>query len=65
MLVERTPGGTTAEAALLDDLKARAEAAGFVLDRVAIYPGSFPVDIRHNTKIQRERLAQWATDRGL
>lgn len=24
------------------------------------YPGSFPVDIRHNAKIGREKLAQWA-----
>lgn len=25
-----------------------------------VYPGSFPVDIRHNAKINREKLAMWA-----
>lgn len=25
------------------------------------YPGSLPVDVRHNTKINREQLARWAT----
>jgi len=25
----------------------------------AFYPGTFPVDIRHNAKILRERLAKW------
>lgn len=29
-----------------------------------VYPGSFPVDIRHNAKIAREQLASW-TDRRL
>jgi len=26
-----------------------------------LFPGSFPVDIRHNSKIFREKLAVWAT----
>ena len=26
-----------------------------------LYKGSFPVDIRHNAKIFREKLAAWAT----
>jgi len=25
------------------------------------YPGLFPVDVRHNSKIFREKLAVWAT----
>ncbi len=28
--------------------------------RVLYHPGSFPVDIRHNSKIFREKLAEWA-----
>jgi hypothetical protein len=27
------------------------------------YPEPFPVDIRHNAKINREQLAQWATEK--
>jgi len=29
----------------------------------AFYPGRFPVDIRHNAKINREELSRWATDK--
>ncbi|PTX99741.1 peptide synthase [Verrucomicrobia bacterium LW23] len=29
------------------------------IKRVALYSGSFPVDIRHNSKIFREKLADW------
>jgi acyl-CoA synthetase (AMP-forming)/AMP-acid ligase II len=28
---------------------------------VLFYPGSFPVDVRHNAKIQRRKLAVWAS----
>ncbi|MBN1878042.1 MAG: AMP-binding protein [Anaerolineae bacterium] len=27
---------------------------------ILFYPGAFPVDVRHNVKIQREKLAVWA-----
>jgi olefin beta-lactone synthetase len=30
------------------------------ISRVLEYPGSLPVDVRHNSKIQREFLAEWA-----
>lgn len=30
------------------------------IERVLIYPDVFPTDIRHNAKIQREKLAIWA-----
>jgi acyl-CoA synthetase (AMP-forming)/AMP-acid ligase II len=30
------------------------------IGRFLVYPGSFPVDVRHNTKINREQLAAWA-----
>jgi acyl-CoA synthetase (AMP-forming)/AMP-acid ligase II len=39
-------------------------ADGFVhtakIERFLRYPGQFPVDIRHNAKIGREKLAAWA-----
>ncbi|MGC9468357.1 MAG: fatty acid CoA ligase family protein [Anaerolineae bacterium] len=31
------------------------------IDRVLFYPDVFPTDVRHNAKIQREKLAVWAT----
>src|SRR4029077_19259624 len=30
------------------------------IDRFLFYPVSLPVDVRHNTKINREQLAKWA-----
>ena len=40
-------------------------ANGFVhtakVERFLHYPNAFPVDIRHNAKIGREKLAAWAT----
>ncbi len=30
------------------------------IQTVLFYPGRFPVDVRHNAKIQREKLAGWA-----
>ena len=30
------------------------------IERVLFYPGTFPTDVRHNAKIQREKLAEWA-----
>ncbi|MFI1199980.1 AMP-binding protein [Streptomyces sp. NPDC020883] len=35
---------------------------GHHVERILIHPG-FPTDIRHNSKIDRERLADWATKR--
>jgi hypothetical protein len=32
-----------------------------LIDRLLFHP-SFPVDVRHNAKIFREKLAIWATD---
>ena len=31
------------------------------IEQVLIYPGAFPVDRRHNSKIHREELASWAS----
>jgi acyl-CoA synthetase (AMP-forming)/AMP-acid ligase II len=33
------------------------------IDRFLMYPGSLPVDVRHNIKINREALAEWALHR--
>lgn len=30
------------------------------IERFLYYPGTLPVDVRHNTKINREQLAEWA-----
>ncbi len=33
------------------------------IQQVLFYPGTFPTDVRHNAKIQREKLADWAAKR--
>ncbi|MBL9038379.1 MAG: AMP-binding protein [Archangium sp.] len=35
------------------------------LESFHVYPGAFPVDARHNAKIEREKLAKWAQEQGL
>ncbi len=67
VLVEREPGATIDDAALLDELRALAAKHETTkgLAHFQVYPGAFPVDARHNAKIERERLAAWATERGL
>ncbi len=64
ILVEREPGGTAGDDVVLSELRALAGKAPLTasLDRFAIFPGSFPVDARHNAKIEREKLARWATE---
>jgi olefin beta-lactone synthetase len=42
---------------------AQLSAATAAIHTVLIYPTSFPVDIRHNSKIFREKLAVWAQRR--
>jgi hypothetical protein len=59
--VELKEGTPVEEAALVRELQAMA-AAHEVTRRIAtffVHPG-FPVDIRHNSKIFREKLAVWA-----
>jgi hypothetical protein len=31
--------------------------------QTVLYPKAFPVDVRHNAKIDREKLAAWAAER--
>jgi acyl-CoA synthetase (AMP-forming)/AMP-acid ligase II len=45
--------------ALLEALRAKLP-AGLVVDEVRVHRGAFPVDRRHNAKIERERLAALA-----
>ncbi len=54
------PGKTEAIISDLLDL-ARGNPHTKDIDTIFIHPG-FPVDIRHNAKIFREELAEWATD---
>ena len=65
VLVEREPGETATNVALLDGLAALAQQhdATRGLTDLRVYPGSFPVDTRHNAKIEREKLAVWASVR--
>jgi acyl-CoA synthetase (AMP-forming)/AMP-acid ligase II len=43
---------------------AQADPQTRVIRSVVIFPGTFPVDIRHNSKINREALAAWVEKRG-
>ncbi|MBM4378574.1 MAG: AMP-binding protein [Deltaproteobacteria bacterium] len=62
--VEREPGVELPEAQLFAELRALCERQAVTagLDTFLIHPG-FPVDIRHNAKIGREKLAAWAQER--
>ncbi len=65
VLVERAPGGHGSEGALLSELRelgSRYERSRGI-EHFAIYPEPFPIDIRHNAKIQREALRAWAQRR--
>lgn len=64
LCVERAPGDTTPEASIVSDLKEMA--AKYEVTRAIdtfLFHESFPVDIRHNAKIFREKLAIWAAGR--
>ncbi len=61
LLVEKEAGASLSDAALISELQAlasRSERTQSVAD-IRVYPGSFPVDIRHNAKINREQLRLW------
>ena len=63
-MVEREPGGSSGDDVVLTELKALAGKAPVTagLDQFRIFPGTFPVDTRHNAKIEREKLARWAAE---
>lgn len=64
LVVEREKGVVIDEAVLFAELRAigarHAITAG--IERFVVHPG-FPVDIRHNAKIDRPALARWAASR--
>lgn len=64
VLVEREPTVTTPEEQLFESLRALGDLqpATRGITEFAVHP-AFPVDIRHNAKIGRELLAQWADAR--
>ena len=65
LLVERREDASLGGEALVDDLlefAARSE-VNAVVQQIALYPGTFPVDVRHNAKIVREELKVWAEKR--
>jgi olefin beta-lactone synthetase len=47
---------------ILEDFRQRASKYTYTkqIEHFVFYPGSFPVDIRHNAKIGREKLTDWA-----
>lgn len=65
LLVEVQPGSSVQPSALLARLQALTaqHEATARIERIELYPGSFPVDIRHNAKINRESLTRWANER--
>ena len=67
VLLEREPGAALADGPLTAEVKALAQQHESTrgVRHVHVYPGEFPVDRRHNAKIEREKLALWATGRGL
>ncbi len=65
VLIEREPGTALTDEQLIADLKVLAakhiETAN--LHDFTVYPGTFPVDARHNAKIEREKLTAWVAAR--
>ena len=68
LLVEREPGFVRlSDAELLEQLgqirAAHEEGPTRLLREIVVYGKPFPVDVRHNAKIGREKLTGWATAR--
>jgi acyl-CoA synthetase (AMP-forming)/AMP-acid ligase II len=61
IVVEREPGSSTSEAELTRQLLVLGQANPLTasIERVRFHSG-FPVDVRHNAKIHRGELAEWA-----
>lgn len=67
VLIEAEPGVRKTDSEIIDEVRALAAVAESTreLAHFAIFPDAFPVDRRHNAKIEREKLAAWASARGL
>lgn len=64
VLIELTRGARWAEVSGAIATLAGEHSKLAAIERFVRYPGAFPVDIRHNAKIGRERLARWAAAQG-
>jgi acyl-CoA synthetase (AMP-forming)/AMP-acid ligase II len=62
VLIERSPDSAMRGPEIARSVAALARERGIdpALTTFVLYPGTFPVDTRHNAKIERERLARWA-----
>ncbi|MFZ5440972.1 MAG: fatty acid CoA ligase family protein [Myxococcota bacterium] len=67
VLLEREPGASMPGDVLVEEIRALAAKHEVTkgLTHFHLFPGEFPVDRRHNAKIEREKLAAWAAERGL
>ena len=67
VLLEREATAALPDEALVREVRALAAACPVTkqLESFHVFPGEFPVDARHNAKIEREKLGVWATERGL
>ena len=64
LCVEREPDATLAEGSLAQELLDVAQRHEHTRSiRTVLFHDSFPVDVRHNAKIFREKLAEWAKRR--
>lgn len=65
LVVEREKSATIGDDALRAELLAIGAKRPVTADvaKILFYPKSFPVDVRHNAKIERESLARWAAER--
>lgn len=65
LLVERNPDSKMSDEELRGELLALGAARSHTrsISTILFYPEQFPVDIRHNAKIFREKLAVWAAER--
>lgn len=66
VLLEREPMTGAADAQLVQEVKelASRHESTKTIAHVHVYQGEFPVDRRHNAKIEREKLAVWAAQKG-
>ncbi len=64
LLIEREPDASIRDADLVKEIAALAQEHEVTrgISTFRVYPGTFPVDARHNAKIERERLARWAEE---
>lgn len=67
VLLEREPMTGAADVQLVQEIKelASRHESTMGIAHVHVFQGEFPVDRRHNAKIEREKLSVWATQKGL